>query len=316
MLSKVLIDNKIFANCFIGGNYPLKNFESKNGVAIAEVCEFNKNIGDIKTDFSIFLKVDNDHLYIYGSLDNLKGYFFDYLDRSKLKFLNADDKILSLYKSDNIISFSIDATSDYKADNLVENNGRYSFDVFERGIFKTRLTLGVLGKHNVYNALSVISISREVFKLDYDKIIKPLCDFSGVERRFQNIGELLDKQIICDYAHHPTELGYTIKTAKELLENDYLIVFQPHTYSRTKLLFNDFIRVLKGENLVIYKEYPSREEYSFEGSSLRLAGELGCEYIDNFESLKEKIGKATVKTVLIIGAGDLYDKVLGEIKNG
>ncbi|MBQ3235713.1 MAG: hypothetical protein IJA97_06110 [Clostridia bacterium] len=315
MLYEILSVNNPFVSCFLGGEYKGIRTPLKNKVAIAEICEYAKNINDINCDYSVCLNIDNDHLDSYGNIENLRSVFCSFLSRSKIKFINADDCRLSLYRAKKTVTFGILNDCDYKAENILFSSGNYTFDLIEKGEYKCKITLSVVGKHNVYNALSAIAVSRVVFKCNYEQIIQALKNFKGVERRFEFMGELYGKQIICDYAHHPTEIESVLKTVKEIYKKDYLVVFQPHTYSRTKLLFKDFFRVLKGENAIIYKEYPSREEYDFEGSSERLAKELELCYYDNFFELLSKVKRSRKKVVIVLGAGNLYNDIVNEVKS-
>ncbi len=314
MLSEILKVAKIDCNRFIGGEYKVCEFKNSN-VAVAEVCEFDRNIDFITVDCPVCLNVDLDHLDTYGSLEKLTDTFINFLNRGKVKFINLDDKILKTINA-NAVTFSIDSDSDFRAVEVLEEDGYYSFKVLERGFISPRIYLGVSGLHNVYNALSAIAVARTVFGVQYSYIINALCNYLGAKRRFEDIGIFHGKKVVCDYAHHPTELKASITSAKQVFKNDCLLVFQPHTYSRTKNLISEFKTALKGENLVLFKEYPSREEYDYLGSSERLAKEINSIYVDNFSDLVKVIDDSSAKTVLVLGAGDIYDIFLKEIKNG
>ena len=146
-----------------------------------------------------------------------------------------------------------------------------------------------------------------MLKLSFKDILNGISSYSGVKRRFEYIGKYKNKRIICDYAHHPTEINECIKTAKEIFKNNCLFIFQPHTYSRTELLFSEFLSVLYDKNVVIYKTYGAREEYLYYSSGEYLASELSKEYLENEDQLKEKIKNAKETNIVLIGAGDLYD---------
>lgn len=315
MLSNVLHYSNLSPTCLIGGeDCNLGSFLSGNkNILVSEICEFNKNVKDIKTKYTACLNVDNDHLDSYGSIENLKMEFFNYLDRSKIKFINLDDKFLCDYKGKNIVTYAIENQSTFKAENLTIENNKYQFDLYVKSEFKHKFKLNVVGKHNVYNALCVIAIAKTVFNLEYKTIYEGLLQFKGVKRRMEVLGSIEDKTIIADYAHHPTEIKSTINTVKEVYHNNYLLVFQPHTYSRTKLLYDEFLAVLKGENVIVFKEYPARENYDYLGSSERLASELNADYVEEFEKLMEKIKSCKSNNVIVIGAGDLYDLVKEKI---
>ena len=132
---------------------------------------------------------------------------------------------------------------------------------------------------------------------------------STVKRRFERIGEYRGASFICDYAHHPREIAATIDTAKGICKGNLYVVFQPHTYSRTKLLMHEFQRVLTDvPQLMIYKTYAAREKYDEAGSAMRLAQKVHSLYCENITSLKAWIDKTVGENdvLLFLGAGDIY----------
>jgi UDP-N-acetylmuramate--alanine ligase len=179
--------------------------------------------------------------------------------------------------------------------------------------------LNAIGRCNVYNALAAFAAIRS-FGFSESEIAKGLESFYAVKRRFEKIGEYKGASFICDYAHHPKEIISTVATAKSLCNKKLYVVFQPHTYSRTKLLMGEFIEVLRSiEELILYKTYPAREKYMREGSAQLLAEAVGCLYAENIYILKMWL-KRTVKegdVVLFLGAGDIYyaaQYLLNELK--
>ena len=313
MLANVLKNSRIFTTALMGGedvNLGSYLYSPKNSVVISEICEYLKNIKYISTSLAVCLNIDNDHLDCYGDIESLKEEFFSYLSRAKYRVICIDDKYLKDYKGKNTITYSIENNADYMAKNLRSNLGKYSFGLYYKGKFVKEFTLSVYGRCNVYNALAVIAVANGYFKLNFDLIIEGLSKFKGVKRRFEEIKCNLNKNIIADYAHHPSEIKNTLETAGELFSDNFLVVFQPHTYSRTKLLYSNFVEVLSNYKVIIYKEYPAREEFDNLGSAKRLSdGIKGSLYIEDFDELIKKIKKTKKKNVLILGAGDLYNKI-------
>ncbi len=310
MLNFVLVKSGVSVNSFIGGEDKFDcnaKFSLKSKVAICEACEFSKNISYLSPQISVCLNIDSDHLDSYGTIENLSREFYSFLKRSKIKFVCADDARLKSFKLKNTVSFGIDEICDYRAVNLKNDRGFYSFDIEFKGEKLFRVTLKIPGKVNVYNALSVIAICKSIFNLNNELLSNAISDYQGVKRRFDIIGELYGKTIICDYAHHPTEIKSLIDTVKSIYKHDYLLVFEPHTYSRTKLLFSSFVSVFKNESLILYKEFPSRESYDYKGSSKALHNSLkNSEYIEDFSMLLDKIKDSDKSNIIIIGAGSLY----------
>ncbi len=317
MLANVLNENNASFTALIGGvDLNLNSyFSSGKDILLAEVCEYQKNIRYVSPTVSIVLNIDDDHLDTYKTLDNLKLEFFSYLDRGKVKIINGDDNLLKTYSSQKVITYGIKGNFDYTAYKISNVNGKYSFNYRDKAGKEQKVNLNVFGYHNIYNALSVIAVS-ESLNIPTNIINKGLNNFKGVKRRFEFIGEIFSKNLIADYCHHPEEIKATLKVASQVFNSDYLVVFQPHTYSRTKLLFDKFISVLSSENTVIFKEYSARENYDYLGSAKHLNDCLkNSLYCDNLSELISFIKNSKHKNILILGAGNLYDKIKEFAKN-
>ena len=143
-----------------------------------------------------------------------------------------------------------------------------------------------------------------------EEIKNGLESFVSVKRRFEEIGKYRGADVICDYAHHPREILSTVQTAKRIAKNRLYVIFQPHTYSRTKLLMREFVDALKQtERLLIYRTFPARERYDGKGDGLTLANAIGnCLYADNLSALRAWLDRTVSDgdTVLFLGAGDIY----------
>ncbi|MBR6737626.1 MAG: hypothetical protein IKL82_04595 [Clostridia bacterium] len=286
------------------GNF---KFSRSNKSAISEICEFDKNLKRITVTYPVVLNVDSDHLDTYKTIDSLADEFYAYLKRGKVAFINQDDARLNSYKGKKV-TFGINSNADYTAKNVRLVDGKAIFSAYEKGRFLSEISLNVYGECNVYNALSVIAVLRKVYKVKANLLSEAIKSFKGVKRRFEEASIIPNKKVIFDYCHHPTEIASTIKTSKKLF-GEVLYVFEPHTYSRTKLLYNDFLKVFKGENVIIYKTYPAREKYVKLGSSKTLATDLNALHFSKITELKRYLESSSIKTVVIMGAGELYDKL-------
>ena len=176
-----------------------------------------------------------------------------------------------------------------------------------------RVSLSVYGKHNVLNALAAIAAARTL-GIPFSDIAEGINDFKGVERRFENIGKIHGARCVADYAHHPREIKSALVTAKKLNKGKIFVVFQPHTYSRTKNLFKDFVKTLSCvNNLLVYKTFAAREYFDDAGSALTLSqklkksayGDCPADIVDFLQSAKAG------DTVLFLGAGDIYEVAKG-----
>ena len=275
---------------------------------LTEACEYKKNLLKIDADVGVLLNIDRDHMECYEDFDDLKNCFRAYCKRSRVAFVCADDEnCLSLGDFSN---FGIkNSLADYRATEIRNCGEKYSFTVEEYGKAICRVRLNAIGRCNVYNALAAFAATRS-YGFDEKEIAKGLETFTAVKRRFEKVGSYHGASFICDYAHHPKEILSTVATAEGICRGNLYVVFQPHTYSRTRLLMREFVDALRLiKNLMIYKSYPAREKYDEEGSAETLSQNVGnCLYAENVYVLKTWL-KKTVKEgdiVLFLGAGDIY----------
>lgn len=283
-----------YSNCHIGGY----------DYFITEACEYNRNFLYLSPDLSVILNSDADHLDCYGSEENLKDAYVQFASKSK--------KVVKLYgdlQGVAAVTFGFDDRADYYAKNIRGKGGKYTFTAYCRGRTLGKISLNCYGKHNVLNALAAIAAAGEL-GLPFALIARGLGDFTGVERRFEFIGSVNGAVCIADYAHHPNEIKAVIKTARQLCHGDLYIVFQPHTYSRTKLLFRQFVSVLgTAKKLLVYKTFAAREYFDDAGCALTLSKALSNSvYADNIGGICDFLldaGKGDV--VLFLGAGDIYE---------
>ena len=276
---------------------------------VTEACEYKKNLLDIVADNAVLLNVDKDHMECYRDEEDLLSTFRSYLDGAKTAFVCADDKKCRLF-GDKYSTFGIkNPLSDYRAVQLRESGERYSFTVKEYGKSLCRVRLKATGKYNVYNALAALAAMRR-YGFGEKEICRGLEEFEGVKRRFERIGSYQGATFICDYAHHPREIAATLSTAKKVAKGDLYVVFQPHTYSRTRLLMDEFVTSLRGiDNLLVFKTYPAREFFDELGSAKTLASNLGnCLYAESVRELRRWLtGNLRAGDVaLFLGAGDIY----------
>ncbi len=286
------------------GNY----YSSGVEYLVTEACEYKKNLLHLRPDVGIVLNVDRDHMECYQDENELVNCFRQYCLQSKTAFICADDAHCK--QLGDFATFGIEnLLADYRAADLRSNGEKYTFTVEEYGKALCRVKLNAIGRCNVYNALAAFAAMRS-FGFHETEIAKGLESFTSVKRRFEKIGEYKGVSFICDYAHHPREIAATAKTAMGICRGSLYVVFQPHTYSRTKLLLLEFVDALRPiKNLVIYKTYPAREKFDKEGCALTLSHAVGnCLYAENVFVLKTWL-KKTVRegdTVLFLGAGDIY----------
>ncbi len=312
MLSDALVLASLSPTVFLGGeNKKFGNFLLGSGeVCLAEVCEYKKNMLDISPKIAVVLNIDNDHLDSYRDMDDMTECFSEYVGGG-IALINADDGGCCKISHSATVTFGINNKSTYSASGIREEGGKYAFTARAYGRKLGRIKLSVFGKHNIYNALVTVAVC-DMLKIPFFYAKRALENFKGVGRRMEEAGSVNGCKIICDYAHHPSEIRATVSSVKG---DRAFTVFQPHTYSRTERLMEEFILALKGEkNLVIYKTYPARENYSESGDGKTLyenivfSGKTNCYYADTPEKLGEYLERFAKKDTngLVLGAGDIY----------
>ncbi len=281
------------------------SFSSGSHFFITEACEYNKNFTLLNPDIGVVLNTDEDHLECYGGREELLRAYRQFADNSKRCVCLADGADV-----DGQIKFAI-GEGDYAAVDVRSDGGKYSFCILEYGRPLCRVRLNVYGRHNIFNALAAAAAAR-MAGIRPDCVRGGLENFRGVLRRFEDIGKIGGCRVIADYAHHPREISATLRTAAEITSGKIYVIFQPHTYSRTKNLFSDFVGALSGvERLLIYKTFAAREYFDAEGSALTLAraikksryGECERDILFFLRDVKRD------DLVLVLGAGDIYSVV-------
>lgn len=315
MIAQILISGKYLPTVFLGGNsLEYGNlFLGDNNIVLTEACEYKKNFLNIKPKISTVLNIDNDHLDSYLDLDE-EVRVFEKFTKGSIAVINADDVKANGIFTTSKVSFGINNQANYTARRIFEKENGISFSVYQASILMGRINLKIKGKHNVYNALCAIAVC-SILKVPFKVMKKGLETFVGVKRRNELILRKDGLDVYADYAHHPSEIDALLETYKKERDKT-LFVFQPHTYSRTEILMNDFISVLsKCQNLIIYKTYPAREKYSYKGSAMKLycnlssCGVKNLKFIEEQEKLKKEIINSSkkYKIIIFIGAGDIYE---------
>ena len=310
MCAHILKSCKVPFTSHIGGvDLELGNFYSVGReYLVTEACEYKKNLLKIPSDVAVLLNIDKDHMECYDGEDDLVDTFFQYGKKARTALACADDALCKRFTD--FSTFAIrDVFADYRAVQIRAYNEQYAFTILEYGRKVGRVKLNCVGYCNIYNALAAFGAMRSL-GFNETEIVNGLESFSGVKRRFEKIGSCMGVNFVCDYAHHPREIASTFMTAQKICRGNLYVVFQPHTYSRTKFLMDDFVQTLRGvSNLIIYKTYSAREQYDKSGSAQTLANNVGnCSYADNENDLRRLLSENinAGDMVLFLGAGDIY----------
>ena len=300
----------------IGGKLPLIGGYGKAGSgtsAVIEACEFSETFLQLTPSIGVILNIDHDHLDYYGTMGKLKLAFQKFALLSRTVVFNMDDRnTLDVMNSIDrpVLSFGIEEEARFRAVNLQEYRpGFYEFDVEELGEPFAHLRLGVPGRHNVYNALAMCCCVRPLGLQPADAE-RAAENFKGMGRRFEVKGECNGAVIVDDYAHHPTELAATLKTARSLGYQRVIAVHQPFTYSRTKALMQDFADVLRSaDQVVLLPVMGSREVDDGSVRSEDLAAKIpGSVVVDGLDAAADWVRAHAGKGDLVVcmSCGDLY----------
>ncbi len=305
----------------IGGNVKIGGRE----YFITEACEYVESFLRFFPTMGIILNIDADHLDYFKDLNHIIQSFTKFAQlipkEGTLIAFNDDENVRTIFPSVecNIVTYGKDKSSDFQAHNISYNEKGYpSFDCYYKQKNIGSFQLSIPGDHNIYNALAAISCCY-LLGVSKENIIKNLNLFKGTHRRFDIIGEINNITIVDDYAHHPTEVKATLEAASRYPHNRLWCVFQPHTYTRTKMLFNDFSSSFtKADKIIVTDIYAAREKDKGEIHSKDLAREIAhynddIRYMSNFNEIAEYINENADPgdLILTMGAGDVYK--VGEI---
>lgn len=301
----------------IGGNIRVGNSE----IFVTEACEYTNSFLHFFPKIGVILNIDADHLDFFKDLDDIRSSFHRFanlLPEDGTLIINGSiDHIEDITKDlkCKVITYDINSPADYSTTNITHDDlGNASFDLIKGNTFAGRIDLSVKGMHNISNALAAAAVA-DLINVPLDSIQKGLLSFAGTDRRFEYKGEKNGITIIDDYAHHPTEIKATLTSAKDVPHRELWCVFQPHTYTRTKALFDEFIEALThADHIVLADIYAARETNDLGVSSSQLADALkgrGCDahYLPSFEAIEEFFLEHCQNgdVLITMGAGDVVN---------
>ena len=301
----------------IGGNIRVGDSD----IFVTEACEYTNSFLHFFPKISVILNIDADHLDFFKDLEDIRRSF------RKFAQLLPEDGVLIINKSIErleeiteglacrVITFGLEPDADYSAASISHDAfGDASFDLIRQGQNAGRIRLSVTGDHNICNALSAIAAA-DLLGVSLEDAQKGLSSFNGTNRRFEHKGDWNGVTVIDDYAHHPTEIRATLKAAASYPHREVWCVFQPHTYTRTKALFDDFADALTlADHIVLADIYAARETDTLGVSSELLANALkekGCDayYLPSFQAIEEFLAGRCQKGDMWItmGAGNVVN---------
>ncbi|MCD7736720.1 MAG: UDP-N-acetylmuramate--L-alanine ligase [Lachnospiraceae bacterium] len=298
----------------IGGNVRVGNSD----YFLTEACEYTNSFLHLTPTIGLILNIDADHLDFFRDLDDIRHSFRLFAEKIPAEgtlIIHAQIPDLDAFTDGlgcRVVTFGI-GCGDYHAGNVGWNeSGCADFDLYKKDSLLGHFSLNVPGEHNIANAAAAIACA-DLLGVTPECMARGLSEFSGTDRRFQKKGVIGGVTIIDDYAHHPTEIKATLHTAKKYPANRIWCVFQPHTYSRTKALFDDFADALSlADKIVLADIYAARETDTLGVSSdllRRRLEEKGKEawYFPTFDEIEAFLLQSCAPGDLIItmGAGDV-----------
>lgn len=324
MLSHILLADNQDPTISVGGILDAIKGNIRVGSSelfVTEACEYTNSFLHFFPKISVILNVDADHLDFFKDIYEIRSSFHKFaslLPPDGVLVINSEiEQIEEITEglSCKVVTYGFSPSADYNIVNMTHNKqGNASFDIVKKDNPGFHLDLSVGGEHNISNAAAAIAVAEQLH-ISESSIQKGLASFAGTKRRFEYKGERSGILIIDDYAHHPTEITASLKAAANFPHKELWCIFQPHTYSRTKALFDDFINSLSlADHVVLADIYAARENDALGVSSAQLAAALlekGCDacYLPSFEAIESYCLEHCQKGDMLItmGAGDVVN---------
>lgn len=325
MLAHALINADLDPTISVGGELDIIHGNIRTGGSdyfVTEACEYTNSFLKFYPTIALITNIEEDHLdFFTGGIEQIRESFRKFAEltagKGDVVVLGSDENIrLALKDADNlkITTYGMSDEYDFYPENIVYKAGFPSFDIYHRGTKLCHISLNVPGEHNILNALATIAVCN-IMGADIEKSARGIETFKGTHRRFEKKGYLNGAVIIDDYAHHPTEIKATLKAATKLPHNKIICIFQPHTYSRTRTLWNEFVTAFdETDELIITHIYAAREKDDGVTDPRKLAEEIkntgvNARYIDDFNDIAEYVRSIAKEGDMIftMGAGDVTD---------
>jgi len=319
----------------VGGK--LNNFgtNAKLGQGTFVVAEADESDGSfllLSPTIAVVTNIEREHMDHYNTYENLEKAFIDFLNKVPFYGLNivcldntGVQKIIPKLNR-RVVTYGLSHQADLRAENIVNRERESEFDVIFLEKNLGRFKISIPGKHNVLNALASIAVGLEL-GIDVEKIKEAFVNFQGIQRRFQIKGEGNGIVIVDDYGHHPTEIKATLDTARNFWKGRIIALFQPHRYTRTQDLFQEFLTSFYDADVVLVMDIYSASEDEIPGISgsalaegIRAFGHKNSVYVGDKDSAYEFL-KSFLKEgdlLITLGAGDVYkvgEKLVEELRN-
>ncbi|MFQ5851358.1 MAG: UDP-N-acetylmuramate--L-alanine ligase [Candidatus Binatia bacterium] len=323
MIGTVLSAAGLDPTMVIGGRMKLLGSNARLGqgeILIAEADESDGTFLLLSPTIAVVTNIDREHMDFYQTVDRLSKSFLAFINKVPfygLGVLCLDDPhvrgLLSKVKK-RFSTYGLSSEADFYARDLQTKAMEVQFSVWHRSRSLGKLRLRMPGRHNAMNALAAVAVGHEL-EVPFDLVAKALGAFTGIHRRFEIKGEPRGVLVVDDYGHHPAEIQATLQAIREGWNRRLTVIFQPHRYSRTRDLFDDFVMAFDGtDRLVLTEIYPAGEEEIREirgevlYRAIKRRGHMEVEFIPDGEEIVKRL-PLRLKAgdmVLTLGAGDIY----------
>ena len=323
LIATVLSGAGLDPTMVIGGRLRSLGSNAKLGqgeILVAEADESDGTFLLLSPTIAVVTNIDREHMDFYQSMDQLSDSFLSYVNKVPfygLSVLCVDNplvrNLLPKVKK-RFVTYGVSADADIQAHGVVTRPMQVECEVIHRSKSLGRLRLKLPGRHSATNALAAVAVALEL-DISFDQVVDSLGAFSGIHRRLEIKGEPGGIMIIDDYGHHPAEIAATLAAIRESWSRPLTVVFQPHRFTRTRDLFQDFLPVFDGaERLILTEIYPAGED-PIPGVSadalyqaLKRRGHLDVEFFPDRDEIAAKLAPQlrAGDIVLTLGAGDIY----------
>jgi UDP-N-acetylmuramate--alanine ligase len=323
MIAHVLSAADLDPTIVIGGRVRSLGTNAKMGQGQFIVAEADESDGSflfLAPTIAVVTNIDREHMDYHQTMERLSESFLNFVNKIPFYGLavlcldNANVQGLLPKVKKRSVTYGLSADADFSAQEIKMSGAGVEFSVIHRGRALGTLNLRLLGRHSATNALAVVAVAREL-EIPFARVADALAEFSGIHRRFEMKGEARGVMVIDDYGHHPAEVRATVGAIRDSWKRPLTVVFQPHRYSRTQDLFDDFVTAFDGADRLILTDIYAAGEDAIAGVSsealyqaIKKQGHLEAQYIaardDVVTALREAVKDGDI--VLTLGAGDVY----------
>ncbi|MGA0846396.1 MAG: UDP-N-acetylmuramate--L-alanine ligase, partial [Luteolibacter sp.] len=321
MTAHILRESDLKPSHYVGAEIPIlganAKWSSEGELMVAEGDESDGTLALYHPEISVVLNIEAEHLDYYRDLDEICSVFSRLMDQSgkHIVYCAEDPTAHELcHERPNAISYGWE-DADYSATDVRELKGSSAFVVMKAGEVLGDVELGIPGRHNILNALAAIAVA-DLCGAAFPNVARALSTFAGAKRRFETKYLSKSYRVVDDYGHHPTEIAATLQTARSLKPQRVVVVFQPHRYTRTQAMADEFGRVLQAADLVFVTDVYPASELPIDGISgqtvvdaMSRHGSIPVKYLPEFARAHHAVGNALKEGDLLItlGAGNVHE---------